>query len=74
MHGHTVHFARPRLKFGCLCQKFEIFLFLCQPGDGGGRGVKPPFPEKLVDGKRHKKPASNGTTTYHIAQALRLTD
>ena len=24
LQGHTVNFARPRLKFACLCQKFEI--------------------------------------------------
>ena len=30
LRGHTVNFARPRLKFACLCQKFEICLILLQ--------------------------------------------
>ena len=30
LRGHTVYFARPRLKFECFCQKFEIRHILLQ--------------------------------------------
>ena len=30
LRGHTVNFARPRLKFACLCQKFEVRAFLLE--------------------------------------------